>query len=239
MKKLIKKITPDILKPLLYSDFFLRISRKKYRNTIKDKSPAEVFNYIYQNNVWGDHESISGSGSNMHQTKQLVALLSEVLKKVEVKRFLDLPCGDFNWMQKVDLTGINYTGGDIVESIVAENNKKFKSVGRNFEVLNIITDQLPPSDLLLCRDCFVHLSNEKVMEALANIKKQNIKYLLTTSFPATKQNKDILTGEWRPLNLELPPYNLKPIAIFNEGCTENEERDFSDKSLILVQIQGD
>lgn len=236
MKKLLKRITPDYLKPLLYNEFFLKISRRKYRKTIKDKSPEEVFNYIYQNNVWGDKESISGSGSNVHQTRQLVALISDILKKMEIKTFLDLPCGDFNWMHKVDLSAINYVGGDIVESIVDENNRKFKSQRMKFQVLNIITDQLPEADLLLCRDCFVHLSNAKVMQALENIKKQKIKYLLTTSFPATKHNVDILTGEWRPLNLELPPFNLRPVALFNEGCTENEERDYSDKTLLLIKL---
>jgi hypothetical protein len=139
-------------------------------------------------------------------------------------------------MQKVDLSAVYYIGGDIVESIISQNNRKFKSENKKFEVLNIIVDRLPQCDLLLCRDCFVHLSNEKVEQALENIRKQKIKYLLTTSFPATKNNKDILTGEWRPVNLELPPFNLKPIASFNEGCTENEERVYSDKSLILIKL---
>jgi len=236
MRKLIKRITPDYLKPLLYNDFFIRVSRRKYRKTIKDKSPEDVFNYIYQNNVWGDRESISGSGSNVHQTKELVSVVSGLIKNLEVKTILDLPCGDFNWMQKVDLDQIQYIGGDIVESIIVENNRKYRSANKRFEVLNVITDNLPECDLLLCRDCFVHLSNEKVTEAFENIKRQKIKYLLTTSFPATKHNKDILTGDWRPLNLELPPFNLKPLALFNEGCTEIEQRDYSDKSLFLIKL---
>jgi hypothetical protein len=236
MKKLIRRITPNYLKPLLYNDFFIRVSRRKYRKAIKDKSPEDVFNYIYQNNVWGDRESMSGTGSNMHQTKQLVSAISALITRLEVKTILDLPCGDFNWMQKVNLAHIQYIGGDIVEGVIMENNRKYKDANRRFEVLNVITDNLPECDLLLCRDCFVHLSNEKVVEALGNIKRQKIKYLLTTSFPATKHNKDILTGDWRPLNLELLPFNLIPLDLFNEGCTEIEERDYSDKSLLLIKL---
>lgn len=236
MKKLIRKITPNYLKPLLYNDFFIRVTRRKYRKIIKDKSPEDVFNYIYKNNVWGDRESISGSGSNLHQTRELVAIISDVIAKLEVNTVLDLPCGDFNWMQKVDFANIQYIGGDIVPGVVEENNKKYKSANKTFKVLNVIKDSLPECDLLLCRDCFVHLSNENVIEALENIKRQKIKYLLTTSFPATKHNKNILTGDWRPLNLELTPFSLKPFASFNEGCTEIEERDYSDKSLLLIKL---
>lgn len=236
MKKLIKKMVPGFLKPVVYSDFVLRIFRSGYRKKIRNKSTEEVFNYIYQNNVWGDRESVSGSGSNVEQTKEIVSLISGVLKNLDVKTFLDVPCGDFHWMQSVDMKNVQYIGGDIVETIVQENNRKFKNDKRRFEVLNLISDQLPQADLLLCRDCFVHLSTDKVLAALENIKKQKIKYLLTTTFPQTTVNKDILTGEWRPLNMELPPFNLKAAAVYNEGCTETEERNYADKSLLLVKL---
>jgi hypothetical protein len=236
MKKLIKKMIPGLLKPLVYSEFVLKIFRSGYRKKIKNKSTEEVFNYIYQNNVWGDRESASGSGSNVEQTKEIVSLISDVLRNFQVKTFLDIPCGDFHWMKNVDLKNIQYIGGDIVESIVVKNNQKFKSATKRFAVIDLISDELPQADLLLCRDCFVHLSHDKVLAALANIKRQKIKYLLTTTFPATKFNKDILTGEWRPLNMELAPFNLKAEAVFNEGCTEKEERNYSDKSLLLVKL---
>ena len=176
MKKLIKKMTPEILKPLLYNEFMFKIFRRKYRNTIKDKSTEDVFNYIHTNNVWGDRESVSGSGSNSNQTQKVVSLISNILKKLEVKTFLDVPCGDFHWMQKVELGNISYIGGDIVENIIDENNKNYKSEKISFKVLNLISDELPECDLLLCRDCFVHLSNNNVLEAMKNIKKQNRSY---------------------------------------------------------------
>ena len=42
-----------------------------------------------------------------------------------------------------------------------------------------------------------------------------------------------MTGDWRPLNLERPPFNLPaPALLLNEGCTEGGDT-FADKSLGL------
>ena len=68
-----------------------------------------------------------------------------------------------------------------------------------------------------------------------NLKRSNITYLLTTSFPGLNINQE-LKAIWRPINLELAPYNFpKPIEVINEGCTEDEGK-YVDKSLILWKI---
>jgi hypothetical protein len=81
----------------------------------------------------------------------------------------------------------------------------------------------------------VHLSNEQIHASLANIKNHGIRYLLTTSFTETKKNSNIVTGEWRPINLEIPPFSLKAVKVINEECTEGNGK-FADKSLILVRM---
>ena len=43
---------------------------------------------------------------------------------------------------------------------------------------------------------------------LANLKKSKIHYLLTTTFPDIVYNQDIVTGEYRPINLEMDPFKL-------------------------------
>jgi hypothetical protein len=46
-----------------------------------------------------------------------------------------------------------------------------------------------------------------------------------------------MTGDWRPLNLERPPFNFPPPAeLLAEGCTEAEGR-FLDKCLGLWAIK--
>jgi hypothetical protein len=89
---------------------------------------------------------------------------------------------------------------------------------------------------VLIRDCLVHFSYAHIEQALANLKRSKIRYLLTTSFPAVEKNEDIQTGYWRPLNLQKAPFFFPPpLASLNEECTEAKGA-FSDKSLCLWEI---
>ena len=53
----------------------------------------------------------------------------------------------------------------------------------------------------------MHLSEEMIFRALANIVRSDIKYLLTTTYPDGK-NRAIRNGDWFTVNLCAPPYNL-------------------------------
>lgn len=200
------------------------------------KAAKEVFTNIYQTNFWNDDQSVSGTGSNLVQTQKIVEEIPALLKKYGIKSMLDVPCGDFNWMSRIDLTGIDYTGADIVDDIVEKCQQQFAAPNISFRTLNLIEDPLPEVDLLLVRDCLVHFPNEMVDRALVNIFRSNIKYLLVTSFRNRTENPDIPFGKWRPLNLELAPHSLKPIEIIDENCTE-ENGKYADKVLMLVKIK--
>jgi hypothetical protein len=90
--------------------------------------------------------------------------------------------------------------------------------------------------LIFVRDCFVHLSYKDIDSAIKNIKSSASKYLLTTTFTNHHLNVDILTGEWRPLNLQVQPFNFStPILVINENCTEGNG-EFIDKSMALWEI---
>jgi hypothetical protein len=159
-----------------------------------------------------------------------------LLRELRVRTLLDVPCGDFHWMRTVDLTGIRYIGGDIVPEMIAANQRDYGAPGVVFRHLNLLTDPLPPADLLLCRDCLVHLPLADAQRALANIARSPITWLLTTTFPYHPYNGECVTGKWRTLNLEQPPFNL-PLAevVLLEGCTENGGQ-FADKALGLWHI---
>jgi hypothetical protein len=97
-------------------------------------------------------------------------------------------------------------------------------------------DPLPEADLLLCRDCLVHLSFADIGRALSNVLRSGLPYLLTTTFPECEVNEDIVTGDWRPLNLELEPFGFPPPSeLLNERCSEAGGL-FADKSLGLWQL---
>lgn len=197
-------------------------------------SPVEAFRHAYRTNLWGGPESASGPGSSLDQTGALQEALPALLARLGVGTLLDLPCGDGHWMADIDLGRVQYLGADLLPEVVAQ--AAARSPARRFVVLDLTTSALPEADLLLCRDCLVHLSYEDIGRALAQIHRAGLTYLLATTFPAETKNIDVVTGDWRPLNLEGPPFAFPPpLELLNEGCTENGGR-FADKSLGLWRV---
>ncbi|HKX33145.1 MAG TPA: class I SAM-dependent methyltransferase, partial [Blastocatellia bacterium] len=168
-------------------------------------------------------EVISGPGSDLIQTAAIVRELPRLLEELRVQTLLDAPCGDFHWMQHVDLGTAGYLGIDIVEEQVRRNQLEYARPGRRFRCLDVTADPLPRTELILSRDLLVHLSFRDLEAALRNFKRSMSEYLLTTTFPQLEKNADILTGNWRPINLQLPPFNFpSPRRLINEQCTEND-----------------
>lgn len=192
----------------------------------------DIFTRIYTDNLWNSPESKSGTGSELKQTERLIEGINNLIHQFNIRSILDVPCGDFNWMDRVELNGIEYHGGDIVWQIVQDNKIKY---GDYFKVIDLVNDPLPAADLLICRDCLVHFSYTDIQLAMDNIRRSGCRYLLTTTFPV-HTNRDIATGEWRPINLQADPFNFPdPILIINEGCSEFGGL-FSDKSMALWEI---
>ena len=202
----------------------------------RGKPPEEVFTSIYKEKHWGGRDSASGPGSDDLQTDVLVTGLASVLRGLNARTLLDIPCGDFHWMRKVDLTGIDYTGADIVRELIARNSQLFGRGHLRFQHLDLMQGPLPGADLILCRDCLVHFSYTDIRRALRVMIASDSRYLLTTTFPARTGNFDIATGNWRPLNLQAPPFRFPtPLRILDEGCSEGEGA-YADKCLGLWKI---
>ncbi len=202
------------------------------------KKPDEVFSEIEGKRVWEEQESVSGPGSSLEQTAEIRRALPLVFKKFDIQSVLDIPCGDFNWMQKLDYKTIRYTGADIVKKLIESNQLKYQSTNIQFRHLDLLKDSLGKHNLIFCRDCLVHLSYHDISLALKNIKNSGSKYLMTTTFPEEETNKDIPTGGWRPLNFLKPPFNFpEPDYLLNEKCTEGNGL-FKDKSLGLWKIDN-
>lgn len=174
---------------------------------------------IFSNNEWGCEESISGSGSSVAETIVIRRKLPILLKKISARSLLDISCGDFNWMSKVDLNFLDeYLGGDIVLDIITQNKKKYEKGIIKFKLVDMTKTKLPKMDVILCRDCFIHFSYKDIFAALRNFKKSKSKYLLTTTFINRQKNRNIFTGGWRTINLQKPPFNFpKPNKLILES----------------------
>lgn len=199
------------------------------------KSPNQIFKEIYTRNRWADTQSLSGPGSSLAQTVEVRTALPLLIEEYGIKHMLDVPCGDFSWMAQVDLS-IAYTGGDIVEELITDNQKEYGRDNRRFMKIDILNDAMPEADLLLCRDCLVHFSYKHISQALANIRACRCRYVLLTTFIGRKNNRDITTGAWRPLNLQADPFNFpSPLLLIDERCTEDNGA-YADKQLGLWRL---
>jgi SAM-dependent methyltransferase len=197
------------------------------------KTRQEKFTEVYQKNIWGGSDSVSGTGSDLGQTTSVREILPKLLAELGARTFLDAPCGDLHWIRTVDL-GVEYIGVDIVQELVDRLRIEFPQ--RRFECCDLVESDLPRADLIFCRDCLVHLPLEEVRKVLTNFVRSGATWLLTTTFPAVRVNKDVKWSGWRPLNLQAAPFGLpKPARLINEGCTE-EGGKYADKSLGLWRL---
>jgi len=197
---------------------------------------ATRFERIFHENDWGNSESVSGEGSNLARTAAVRAQLPALLSRHGIRSLLDAPCGDFFWMKEVALGDVAYIGVDIVAEIVNRTAALYTGPGRRFLLGDMVEDALPPADLILCRDCLVHLSYDETRRAIDNFRRSGATWLLTTTFTGPRANHDIATGDWRPINLQGPPYSFPPpVEIINEESDEVDEAlgAFPDKSLGL------
>ena len=150
----------------------------------------------------------SGPGSTLERTANLRAALPDLFRRYNVQRFLDAPCGDWFWMQHVDLTGIDYIGADIAPSIIAENVKQFSSANVSFRTLDITSDPLPKADMLMCRDCLFHLKWFLRWDFFRNFIKSEIPYLMTTICHVQSNTRLRHNGRYKAFNPMKPPFNF-------------------------------
>jgi hypothetical protein len=139
-------------------------------------------------------------------------------------------------MQRVAPTVPSYIGIDVVEAVIACNRKLYADSRTEFVCADLVTDALPKADVILCRDCLVHFSIADVWQALANFKRSESQYLLTTTFDQRDQNFDIATGDWRPLDLKRPPFCFPaPLRTIDERCLHTGGI-YADKRLALWRM---
>jgi len=195
----------------------------------------ELFTRIYRNNEWKGRHSRSGPGSDPENIAVIRQGLSLLLHKLNGPIVLDIPCGDFSLFEGAFPRNKEYIGADIVPELIERNKLLSPTLSRlQFLVKDLLTDDLPEADIIVCRDCLPHFSYADIWQALKNFSRTNARYLITTTFFA-HQNTDIETGGWRPLNLQVPPFSFPaPEIAISENCTVAGGQ-YADKTLSIWQ----
>lgn len=179
-----------------------------------------VFNSIYASNHWVQSDdslpkqniSVSGHGSNIgtEQFKNLEKNFNNFINEHEIKSILDMPCGDFLWINEIIKNkDIEYLGIDIVDDLIEKNKKKYVNNKINFETHDIVNFKTSKFfDLIIIRDLFIHLDHDDIKKIFENLNKINFKYIALNSYKNII-NEDVLIGRHRKINLLERPFSLK------------------------------
>ena len=176
---------------------------------LNERERAGRFAAIYERGVWRQskaQQAGSGPGSELHMTDNIRSELPNVLRRNNVQHLVDLGCGDWTWMSRVDLP-CNYLGVDIVADVVRRNQEHYGSANVAFMQLDAVVEEIPRCDAVLCREVLFHLSFEDGKSVIKNIKR-NAKWLIVTSDPGIWFNSDIPSGDFRMLNLQRAPFRF-------------------------------
>ena len=178
----------------------------------------------FEKKTWADEtkdKPRSGSGSTVRRTRRLRRALPGLLRDLEVKTFLDAPCGDWNWMAEVDLSGVKYIGGDISKELIDEVKITHKATGRRFMHLDLATDKLPKCELIMVRECLIHLTDENRWKVIENIHKAKIPHLLLTVDLVDENRPLSENGQHANFNPMMPPFNFpEPVRHIPESHDE-------------------
>jgi hypothetical protein len=197
---------------------------------LRSANRAKVFEQIYEKNLWDGEQSVSGPGSSLESTFTLRQELPKLIESLHVRSFLDIPCGDYQWMKDTPLGVEEYIGADIVLGMVEKNQRDFGAPGRKFAHLDLLSDALPTTDMVFCRDCMVHLSFREIRLAFKMIANAGPQYVMLTTFPELQKNEDTVTPYWRALNFRIDPFNFpEPIQLIKDFA--DTQRDHQGKYL--------
>lgn len=214
--------------------------RRAYQKMLARERIGDRFSDIYAWNLWSSPESLSGAGSELGYTASLRNWLAKKIPSLGVTRFVDAPCGDFNWMKFVlPSVDVDYFGLDIVESVIKGNREMYAGERVQFKIANICEDPIPSCDLIMVRDCLFHLSYADISKFFENLSRTDYKYLLTTTHIVEPgfTNQDIITGDFRLIDLFSSPF------YFNPRFVEDRVDDYPDgypvkREMILLKKEN-
>jgi len=194
---------------------------KEVPKKIKTPWPTKAaMEQVYEQKLWGDHNTAFYSGSGSHQSEIIKPYISAVTSFLRAFKtpisVCDLGCGDFNIGKALVKHTKKYVAIDIVAPLIAFNKEKFKAPNLEFYCLDIAVADLPLADCAIVRQVLQHVSNAEVQCIVSKLSK--FKYVMLTEHVPEGDfvpNKDIISGQGiriknkSGINLVAPPFHLK------------------------------
>ena len=190
-------------------------------------SASEAFTSIYRDRSWGG-TSRSGPGSDPRRLRPYLKLVTAFIRDNNVRSVVDIGCGDWAFARRIDWSGVDYTGIDVVPELVDRLNETFGQDEIRFLCADLVSSPLPSADLCIIKDVLQHLPNESVQRFLASLPKCFKHAIITNDMSREKRggwwkllqrfeimtaNRDTFTGGYRPLRLTDDPFRLPAVRL--------------------------
>ena len=131
-------------------------------------------------------------------------LLETFIEKQVIRTVFEAPCGIFRPIA----TPCQYDGGDPSRLVVHTNKKQTKKTDIRFRHVNMLYTRFPLVDLFVCPNFLEWLSFAEAQRVLRRILASKPRFLALTGYPLLTEIWDTALGDFRPLNLRLPPFHF-------------------------------
>ncbi len=185
------------------------------------ETSKDSFSKIYDRHTWLG-QSLSGPGSDADRTIEFRSLLERFLTHQNIQSVVDLGCGDWSYSRMINWGRIQYTGIDVVESVIERNQIQYAKSNISFLCADAANQNIPMAGLLIVKEVLQHLPNKDILSILAKARSypfaifiNDISHHIRGSWkqlwrwrPMCPTNTDIGPGGYRLLALREPPFLL-------------------------------
>ena len=152
------------------------------------------------------------NGDNLRSS---ITNIPELLELIEAKTVFEIGCGQSHiW----DISGIEYIGGDMCGDLIDDNKRLNPEIA--FIRFDALRHDLPPADVIICKDLFEFLPNDEIRIILQKIYHSESKWLIATTDPQIKGTPNTDEGVYRPINLQKYGGKLVVVTRNNIGLFE-------------------
>jgi len=170
----------------------------------------DCFTRMAATGAWGSSETPCGPGSTLEACRGILERLPVWVRDHGIRSIADLGCGDFHWMSRADLSGLQYDGYDVVRFLIERNVKNHGRDNVRFHHADLMELAVPSVDLVILKDVLIHLPTVQAMEILGHAVSARPRFLASTTSPGWPVTNRICMkiGEFSPIDLEAEPFRL-------------------------------
>jgi hypothetical protein len=115
-------------------------------------------------------------------------------------------------MSRLDLSGLEYDGYDVVRFLIERNVAQHGRSNVRFHHADLTALQVPLVDLVILKDVLIHLPTIQALEILWHVLSSRSRFLASTTSPGwpVSNRACMKIGEFSPIDLETEPFLLGP-----------------------------